>query len=171
MNIEEIETYIGKVPDFPKPGILYYDISSLLINGKAFTETVKKLCSLLNNYDFDTIAAIDARGFIFGSAVANKLNIGMVMIRKKNKLPGKTISHDYQLEYGNDTLEINVDANNKRIILIDDLLATGGTAKAAIDLIEKAGGKVKCFTSVIELNFLKGREKLKLPIESLIKYD
>ena len=170
MKIEEIESFIGKIPDFPKPGILYYDISTLIINKEAFASSLDYFEKLFTEFKFDTIAAIDARGFIFGSALANKLNLGIMMIRKKNKLPGKKISFDYDLEYGKDTLEINISVKNKKFLLIDDLLATGGTANAAVKLIEKAGGNVSCFGSLIELSFLKGRNKLSIPVQTLIKY-
>tara|TARA_B100000035_G_scaffold109223_1_gene92737 strand:+ start:278 stop:790 length:513 start_codon:yes stop_codon:yes gene_type:complete len=170
MKIEEIESFIGKIPDFPKPGILYYDISTLIINKEAFASSLDYFEKLFTEFKFDTIAAIDARGFIFGSALANKLNLGMMMIRKKNKLPGKKISLEYDLEYGKDTLEINISVKNKKFLLIDDLLATGGTANAAVKLIEKAGGNVSCFGSLIELSFLNGRNKLSIPVQTLIKY-
>ena len=170
MEIEEIESYIGKVPDYPKPGILFYDISTLIINKTVFSSTIEKLSEQISRYKFDSIAAIDARGFIFGAALSTYLKTGMIMIRKKNKLPGKTFSYEYELEYGKDILEINVDAKNKKFLLIDDLLATGGTARAAIKLIEKAGGIVCCFGAIIELSFLNGRKQLPVPIETLIKY-
>ena len=170
MKIEEIESFIGKVPDFPKPGILFYDISTLIINKEAFVSSLDRFEKLFTEFNFDAIAAIDARGFIFGSALAHKLNLGMMMIRKKNKLPGKKISFEYDLEYGKDTLEINISVKNKKFLLIDDLLATGGTANAAVKLIEKAGGKVSCFGSLIELSFLNGRNKLSVPVQTLIKY-
>ena len=170
MKIEEIESFIGKVPDFPKPGILFYDISTLIVNKEAFASSLDHFEKLFTEFNFDTIAAIDARGFIFGSALAYKLNLGMMMIRKKNKLPGDKISFDYDLEYGKDTLELNVNIKNKKFLLIDDLLATGGTADAAIRLIEKAGGNVSCFGSLIELSFLNGRNKLTVPVRTLIKY-
>ncbi len=170
MKIEEIESFIGKVPDFPKPGILYYDISTLIVNKEAFASSLDHLEKLFNEFQFDTIAAIDARGFIFGSALANKLNLGFMMIRKKNKLPGNKISFDYDLEYGKDTLEININITGKKFLIIDDLLATGGTANAAVKLIEKAGGNVSCFGSLIELSFLNGRKKLSVPVQTLIKY-
>ena len=143
MEIEEIESFIGKIPDFPKPGILFYDISTLS-NGDAFASSLDKFEKLFTEFKFDSIAAIDARGFIFGSALANKLKLGMMMIRKQNKLPGKKISFEYDLEYGKDTLEINLNIKNKKFLLIDDLLATGGTADAAVKLIEKGGGNVSC---------------------------
>ncbi len=170
MQIKEIETFISKIPDYPKPGILFYDISTLISNDQAFKASVDKLYDLIKNYKFELIAGIDARGFIFASSLAYKLNKGFVMIRKKNKLPGKTISIDYDLEYGKDTLEVNVNLKSKDILLVDDLLATGGTANAACKLLEKSGGTVTCFLSLIELDFLNGRKNINIPIETLINY-
>ncbi len=170
MKIEEIESFITKVPDFPKPGILFYDVSTLFFSKEAFASSLDQFEKLFTEFKFDTIAAIDARGFIFGSALAYKLKLGMMMIRKKNKLPGKKISFEYDLEYGKDILEINISVENKKFLLIDDLLATGGTANAAVKLIEKAGGNVSCFGSLIELSFLNGRNKLSVPVRTLIKY-
>ena len=170
MNIEKIENLINKIPDYPKPGILFYDISTLIFNKDAFSSCIDYLAEIASNYEFDHIASIDARGFIFGSALAYKLDKGLIMIRKKGKLPGKVISHTYELEYGSDTLEINVDAKEKKIALVDDLLATGGTASAAINLIEKSGGFACCFFSVIQLDFLKGFKKINIPTETLIHY-
>ena len=170
MKIEEIESFITKVPDFPKPGILFYDVSTLFFSKEAFASSLDHFEKLFTEFKFDTIAAIDARGFIFGSALAYKLKLGMMMIRKKNKLPGKKISFEYDLEYGKDILEININVENKKLLLIDDLLATGGTANAAVKLIEKAGGNVSCFGSLIELSFLDGRNKLSVPVRTLIKY-
>ena len=170
MKIEEIESFITKVPDFPKPGILFYDVSTLFFSKEAFASSLDHFEKLFTEFKFDTIAAIDARGFIIGSALAYKLKIGMMMIRKKNKLPGKKISFEYDLEYGKDILEININVENKKLLLIDDLLATGGTANAAVKLIEKAGGNVSCFGSLIELSFLNGRNKLTVPVRTLIKY-
>lgn len=170
MNIEQIESHIQKIPDHPKPGILFYDISTLIFNAQAFVSSIDHLIKSIEKFDFDKIAAIDARGFIFASAVAYKLGLGVVMIRKKNKLPGKTISHEYDLEYGTDTLEINLDVSQKKIVLIDDLLATGGTGSAAVELIKKSGGDVSCFASLIELKFLEGRKKFDVPIETIIHY-
>ena len=170
MKIEEIESFITKVPDFPKPGILFYDVSTLFFSKEAFASYLDHFEKLFTEFKFDTIAAIDARGFIFGSALAYKLKLGMMMIRKKNKLPGKKISFEYDLEYGKDILEINISVENKKFLLIDDLLATGGTANAAVKLIEKAGGNVSCFGSLIELSFLNGRNKLSVPVRTLIKY-
>ena len=170
MDIKEIETYISKVPNYPKEGILFYDISTLISNKIAFKSCINKLAELTEKYDFDLIAGIDARGFIFASTLAYKLEKGIVMIRKKNKLPGKTVSYDYDLEYGSDTLEVNINLKNKKVLLVDDLLATGGSANAAIQLIKKSKGTVSCFISVIELDFLKGRNKIESPFETLIHY-
>ena len=170
MQIKEIESYISKIPDYPKPGILFYDISTLIFNNNAFSSTIDKLIDITKNYEFDLVASIDARGFLFGSVIAHQLNKGLIMVRKKNKLPGKTISFEYELEYGTDTLEINVDAKNKKFLLVDDLLATGGTANAALELIKKAGGETSCFLSLIELTFLNGKKNISVPIKSLIQY-
>ena len=170
MEIAEIESFVTKVPDYPKPGILFYDISSLIIEKKAFYNSIELLIDLVKKYQFELIAGIDARGFIFASALAHSMKKGFVMIRKKNKLPGKKISYEYNLEYGSDKLELNVDLSNKKLILVDDLLATGGTANAATKLIKKSGGEVSCFVSLIELDFLEGRKKVEIPTESLIHY-
>ena len=170
MQIREIETFISKIPDYPKPGILFYDISTLISNNKAFKASVDGLHDLIKSYKFEMIAGIDARGFIFASSLAYKLNKGFVMIRKKNKLPGETIKIEYELEYGKDTLEVNVKLKSKKILLVDDLLATGGTASAACKLLEKSGGTVSCFMSLIELDFLDGRKNINVPIETLIHY-
>ena len=170
MEIAEIESYVSKIPDYPKPGILFYDISSLIIEKKAFYNSIELLIDLVKKYQFELIAGIDARGFIFASAIAHSMKKGFVMIRKKNKLPGKKISYEYNLEYGSDKLELNVDLSNKKLILVDDLLATGGTANAATKLIKKSDGEVYCFVSLIELDFLEGRNKSEIPTEFFIHY-
>ena len=170
MQIEQLESCISKVPDYPKPGILFYDISTLISNKDALKYSIKYLEALTKQYEYDLIAGIDARGFIFASCLAYNLNKGIVMIRKKNKLPGKVVSVEYDLEYGKDILEVNLKLQAKKIIIVDDLLATGGTANAACELVKKAGGTVSCFISLIELDFLNGREKIGVPTETLIKY-
>ena len=149
---------------------MFYDISTLIFDKNAFSSTIDKLIDIAKNYEFDLVASIDARGFLFGSVIAHQLNKGLIMVRKKNKLPGKTISFEYELEYVTDTLEINVDAKNKKFLLVDDLLATGGTANAALELIKKAGGETSCFLSLIELTFLNGKKNISVPIKSLIQY-
>ena len=159
MEIKEIESYISKIPDYPKPGILFYDISTLISNNKAFSSSIVKLINVVQNYKFDLVASIDARGFLFGSVIAYSLNKGLVMIRKKNKLPGKKISHEYELEYGRDTLEINTEAKGKSFLLVDDLLATGGTANAAIQLLKKSRRKNYLFSITNRAHFFKWKEK------------
>ena len=170
MELKEIEALINKIPDHPKPGILFYDISTLILNNEAFGESIRLMCESVSNLEIDLVAGIDARGFIFGSGMACKLNKGFVMLRKKNKLPGRTLSQEYNLEYGKDTIEINVNIENKRVLLVDDLLATGGTANAAIKLLKKSGAKVKGFSCLIELSFLNGKQELNIPFKSLIRY-
>ena len=170
MNISELQSFISEIPDYPEKGILFYDISTLINDSKAFMYSIEELASLLKKYNIDKLAAIDARGFVFGAALAQKLGLGLVMIRKKNKLPGKTFSQSYDLEYGQDTLEIKSNLSRAKFALIDDVLATGGTASAAIELIKKAGGTISCFCTLIELEFLSGRKKINVPYETLIKY-
>lgn len=170
MDLLKLESEIEKIPDYPKPGILFYDISPLLSNQEAFQFAISEMANLVAHYKINKIAAIDARGFIFGSALAIKMNLGLTLIRKKNKLPGKLISKKYQLEYGENCLEINPSYSNSNFALIDDLLATGGTSKASCDLIKQAGGTVSCFCTLIELCFLNGRKEIDVPFETLIKY-
>ena len=166
---KHIETY----PDFPKTGILFYDISSLMANAKIWHETINQFSTLVKKYNPEVLAGIESRGFIFASTIAYKLNCEVVMIRKKGKLPGKTISHTYKLEYGEDCLEIQKreDLKNKNVILIDDLLATGGTAGAAIELLQKTSVNVSAFLTLIELTNLKGRENIAVQTESLLSFD
>lgn len=170
MELKEIEAFINKIPDHPKPGILFYDISTLILNNEAFSDSLRLMCDSVSELEIDLVAGIDARGFIFASGIASKLNKGLVMLRKKDKLPGKTLSQEYNLEYGTDTIEINVNIENKSILLVDDLLATGGTANAAIKLLKKSGAKVKSFLCLIELSFLNGRKELDIPFKSFIRY-
>ena len=155
--------YIRSIPDWPKKGILFRDITPLLADTKAFSEAINALCADFNSTGIEYVAAVEARGFIFGAAVAEKLNAGFVPIRKKGKLPCKTENISYGLEYGTDTLEVHCDAVRKgaKVLMVDDLLATGGTMAAACKLIEKIGGQVAGMTFLIELGELAGREKLK----------
>jgi len=172
-KIELIKKSIRVVPDFPKKGIMFKDITTLLNNKEAFSALLDILENRYENYDLDYIAGIDARGFIFGSALAAKLKTGFVPIRKKGKLPYTTISQKYSLEYGYDEVEIHIDAfggnKNAKVLLIDDLLATGGTAGAASELIKKAGANLVEACFIIELAFLEGAKKLDVPIFSIIK--
>ena len=158
----KLEKYIRSIPDWPKEGILFRDITPLLADPRAFTAAVDTLCAGFTDAGIEYVAAVEARGFIFGAAVAERLNAGFVPIRKKGKLPSKTESITYDLEYGTDTLEVHNDAIDKgsKVLMVDDLLATGGTMAAACRLIEKIGGQIIGITFLIELTDLPGREKL-----------
>src|SRR5262245_48744345 len=169
----DLKAFIRDIPDFPKPGIIFKDITPLLGNGEAFGQTIARMAEVGRDHKVDKVIAIESRGFIFGSAVAQALGIGVVPVRKKGKLPFKTLSASYQLEYGTDTLEMHVDALGKgdRVLIVDDVLATGGTAQAVAELVRKGGGRPAASAFVIELGFLKGRHKLDgLPVVSLIQY-
>jgi len=170
MELKEIEAFINKIPDHPKPGILFYDISTLILNNEAFCESLRLMSESVSKSEIELVAGIDARGFIFASGIASKLNKGLVMLRKKGKLPGSILSQEYSLEYGKDTIEINVNIENKKVLLVDDLLATGGTANAALKLLKKSGAKVQSFLCPIELSFLNGKQGLDVPFNSLIRY-
>ena len=168
----DLKKYIRDISGFPKEGIIFKDITTLLKDGPAFVEAVNGIADEYKDKKIDTILSVEARGFIFGAAVAYKMGIGLVPVRKKGKLPHKTHSISYALEYGQDTLEIHQDAFPKgvRVLIVDDLLATGGTVSAVTGLVEKMGGVVAGIAFVIELVPLKGRDKLKgYPITSLIK--
>jgi len=170
INLEE---YIRSIPDWPKKGILFRDITPLLADPKAFAAAVDALCAGFVEGDIDYVAAVEARGFIFGAAAARKLGAGFVPIRKKNKLPFKTESITYDLEYGTDTLEVHSDAIERgaTVLMVDDLLATGGTMATACELIEKIGGQIVGITFLIELVELAGREKLGgYKIKTVISY-
>lgn len=170
----KLTDYIRTVPDFPIPGILFYDITTLIENGKAFKETIRQLAERVAPWGkVDAIAAPEARGFIFAAPMAAELEVGLIPIRKPGKLPHQTVSKSYDLEYGTNTIQMNIDAvkPGSRILLIDDLLATGGTMDACRQLIEERGGTVVGAAFVIELLFLAGREKLKLDnVATLIQY-
>jgi adenine phosphoribosyltransferase len=169
----DLKKYIETYPDFPKPGILFYDISSLMADAKTWRETIDQFSLLVKKYNPEVLAGIESRGFIFASTIGYKLGCDVIMIRKKGKLPGKTIHHSYKLEYGEDCLEIQKreTLKNKNIILIDDLLATGGTAGAAVELLQKIGANVSAFLTLIELTNLKGRNKVKVKTDSLLSFD
>jgi adenine phosphoribosyltransferase len=161
-NKINLESYIRSIPDWPKKGILFRDITPLLADPKAFAAAVNALCADFTSVYIKYVAAVEARGFIFGAAVARKLGAGFVPIRKKGKLPFKTESITYDLEYGTDTLQVHSDAVSKgaKVLMVDDLLATGGTMAAACKLIEKIGGQIVGISFLIELNELSGRDKL-----------
>ncbi|MBU0579884.1 MAG: adenine phosphoribosyltransferase [Candidatus Margulisbacteria bacterium] len=169
----KLEKFIRDIPDFPKPGIIFKDITPLLKDSKAFKNTVKQLANHFKELKPDVIVAVESRGFIFGAAVAEKIGCGFVPVRKPGKLPYKTISEEYALEYGTDKLTMHTDAiqEGQKVAIIDDLLATGGTVAATVKLIQQLKGEIIGIGFVIELDFLKGREKLKdIPIFSLIHY-
>jgi adenine phosphoribosyltransferase len=170
---ERLKQKIRDVPDFPKPGIIFKDITPLLSDVKSFQQIIDAFAKRYSDKGIDYIVAVESRGFIFGSALSYRTDTGFVPVRKKGKLPYKTESVEYSLEYGTDVIEIHQDAihQGSRILVVDDLLATGGTAKATCDLVEKSGGTVVECAFVIELAFLKGREKLKgHEVFSLIQY-
>ncbi len=168
-----IEKFIRDVPDFPKPGIVFKDITPLLGNPEGLKTTINGLASVVDPSTYDLVVGMESRGFIFGTALANQLGKGFVPVRKPGKLPYKTVRVDYELEYGTDALEIHIDAvEGKRCLMVDDLLATGGTMGAALDLVRKVGGSPVACAFVIELAFLPGREKLGgVPAHSLMKVE
>lgn len=164
-----IHNHIKVIPDFPKPGINFYDIGSLIKDPAMFRSIVSAMSDDIKAYEPDMIMCIEARGFLFGSAIALNLGVGLGMVRKKGKLPGNIFSHNYALEYGQDTIEVQADYINQgtRIVLIDDILATGGTLSASESLVEQAGANVVCSACVIELEGLNGRTALKAPFHCL----
>ncbi len=170
MNLKD---HIRSIPDFPKPGILFYDISTLLAHPKAWRETIEQMAATVKKHQPDVLAGIESRGFLLAAPLALALGTGFVMLRKQGKLPGITVRHTYALEYGTDTIEVQADAieKGKRVVLVDDLLATGGTMAAAVTLLEQVGAVVPAAACVIELTFLEGRKRLPVPVEALLKYD
>ncbi len=169
----DLTKIIRDIPDFPKEGIIFKDITTLLKNEVAFDYTLNKLYELGKNKGITKVVGIESRGFIFGGALSNKLNVGFIPIRKPGKLPAKTLKEEYSLEYGTDSIEIHEDALNSDdvVLLHDDLLATGGTMKAACNLVEKLGAKVQQISFIIELDFLNGKELLKnYEVNSLIHF-
>jgi adenine phosphoribosyltransferase len=168
-----LKALIRTVPDFPKPGILFYDITTLLKDPKGFATLIDALAQYYIDKEIDLVLGIEARGFIFGPALAYRLNAGFVPVRKPKKLPGPTARVTYDLEYGSDMLEIHVDAiePGQRVVLVDDLLATGGTMQATIKLVQQLGGEIAGLGFAIELDFLKGRDKLSdFDVFSLLHY-
>jgi adenine phosphoribosyltransferase len=172
--MDTLKHYIREIPDFPKPSILFYDITTLLKDATGFRSVIDALKQHYEGIKVDTVIGVEARGFIFAPALAYALNAGFVPVRKPKKLPGETTRITYDLEYGSDTLEIHKDAigDGHRVLIIDDLLATGGTASAVAKLVEQMGGIVAGLGFVVELTFLQGREKLQgRDVFSLIQYD
>ncbi len=167
-----LENYIAKIPNFPKKGILFYDISPLLVDPKAWSETVLQCSNLVKSMNPTILVALESRGFFLAGAVAKELKLGFVLVRKKGKLPGKIFSYSYNLEYGSDTLEIEqkIIPTNSRVVILDDLLATGGTLNACQKLISLTSSSVVGAVCILELLDLKGREKFNFPIKTLLKY-
>jgi adenine phosphoribosyltransferase len=171
--MDELKKYIREVPDFPKPGINFYDITTLLKDAEGLEMTIDAMTEQCRGMLIDTVVGIESRGFIFGAPLAYQLGTGFIPVRKPKKLPHETASVSYELEYGTDSLEIHKDAvgQGHRVLIVDDLLATGGTARAVVNLIEGLGGKVAGVHFVIELGFLKGRSKFEgYDVKSLINY-
>lgn len=171
--MKRLEEYITSINDFPKKGIIYRDVTSVLEDKKGLKLAIDSMQDLIKNIDFDVVVAPESRGFIFGMPIAYNLNKGFVPVRKPGKLPREVISQDYELEYGSSTLQMHKDAIKKgdRVVIIDDLMATGGTTQAIVKLVEKLGGKVVLICSLIELVDLKARELLKeYNIKSCVKF-
>lgn len=171
--MEDLKQCIREVPDFPKAGILFYDITTLLKDRVALRKTIDRLSWLFADRQVDKVVGIESRGFLFGAQVAYKLNAGFVPVRKPGKLPAETVHRTYELEYGSDRIEMHRDAiaSGENVLIVDDLIATGGTALATAGMVEGLGGKVVGFGFVIELEFLPGREKLAgYEVRSLIRY-
>ena len=169
MNLKE---HIRGIPDFPIPGILFYDISTIMRSNEAMEYVIDSLHDQIKDWQPEIIAGIESRGFLFATPLALKMGLPMMMIRKAGKLPGEVVSYEYDLEYGTDTIQIQSDAiqAGQKVVIIDDLLATGGTLEASIKLCQKVGGEVIGCGAVIELDFLNGRNNLSAPCKSLVNY-
>ena len=169
----DLKDHIRSIPDFPKPGILFYDISTLLAHPDAWNAALDRLSILVSEHKPDMLAGIEARGFLVAAPLASRLGLGFAMIRKEGKLPGKLVSHEYDLEYGSDTIQIQEGCvqPGQRVVILDDLLATGGTLEASVNLFKKVGAEVVGAACIIELTFLNGRDLLDIPIDTLITYD
>jgi len=169
----DLREHIRGIPDFPKPGILFYDISTLLAHGDAWAVAMTRIASLVRRAQPDVIAGVESRGFLVAAPLALKLGCGFVMLRKKGKLPGRVIGHDYSLEYGTDRIEVQegIVSPGARVVVVDDLLATGGTMAAGITLLRSVGAVVPAAAALIELSFLQGRTRLDVPFDALISYD
>jgi adenine phosphoribosyltransferase len=169
----DLKEHIRGIPDFPQPGILFYDISTLLRDADAWQVAMGRMARAVRTYQPDLVAGIESRGFLMAAPLALKLGSGFIMLRKRGKLPGATIGHDYALEYGTDRIEIQADAvkPGQRVVVVDDLLATGGTMAAGITLLRQVGAVVPAAAALIELTFLGGRARLDVPVETLVTYD
>ena len=169
MNLKD---HIRSIPDFPKPGILFYDISTLLAHADAWAATVDQLAAVVEPWRPTKLVGIESRGFLTAAPLALRLGLGFIMVRKRGKLPGPVIQHEYALEYGADVIEIQADAvqPGDRLVVLDDLLATGGTMEATVSLLRSQGAVVPGVACIIELTFLNGRTRLDCPVETLIQY-
>lgn len=169
----DLRDHIRSIPDFPKPGVLFRDISTLLRHAHAWQTAMERLANAVRPYQPDLLAGIESRGFLVSAPLALKLGCGFLMLRKKGKLPGLTVGYDYALEYGTDRVEVQADAvaPGQRVVIVDDLLATGGTMSAGITLLRHVGATVPAAAALIELSFLNGRSRLDVPFESLITFD
>ncbi|MBS1814107.1 MAG: adenine phosphoribosyltransferase [Acidobacteria bacterium] len=174
INCEPLKALVRTVPDFPKPGILFYDITTLLKDKAGFAQMIDALAAHYIDKDVDLVLGIEARGFIFGPAMAYRLNAGFVPVRKPRKLPAEVAKVTYDLEYGSDSLEIHLDAiqPGQRVVIVDDLLATGGTMQATVQLVKQLGGEIAGLAFAVELDFLKGRQKFsEYDVFSLLHYN
>jgi len=169
----DLKDHIRGIADFPKPGILFYDISTLLRHADAWQVAMDRMAELIRPHRPDLLAGVESRGFLIAAPLALKLSCGFIMLRKRGKLPGPTMGFDYALEYGSDRIEIQADAvaPNQRVVVVDDLLATGGTMSAGIALLRHVGAVVPAAAALIELSFLGGRARVPVPMETLIAYD
>ena len=169
----DLKDHIRAIPDFPKPGILFYDISTLLQDADAWQVAMGRMAKAVRAYQPDLLAGVESRGFLIAAPLALKLGCGFIMLRKRGKLPGETTALDYALEYGSNRIEMQSDAvqPGQRVVVVDDLLATGGTMAAGIELLRNAGAHVPAAAALIELTFLGGRKRLDVPFESLVTYD
>lgn len=170
MNFKQ---HIRSVPDFPRPGILFYDISPLLANPAVWRAAVAETAKIVREYKPDVLVGIESRGFLLAAPLALEMGVGFAMVRKRGKLPGDTVEYSYDLEYGSDTIELQADAvkPGQRVAVLDDLLATGGTMAAAVNLVRRMGGDVVGAAFLVELTFLEGRAKLDVPATALMRYD
>jgi len=169
----DLKDHIRGIPDFPKPGVLFYDISTLLRDADAWQVAMGRMAKTVRAYQPDLLSGLESRGFLIAAPLALKLGCGFVMLRKRGKLPGETVGLNYALEYGTDRLEIQADAvePGQRVVIVDDLLATGGTMSAGIALLRQVGAVVPAAAALIELTFLNGRARLDVPCEALVAYD
>jgi len=172
--MDNLRKLIREVPDFPKPGINFYDITTLLLDPEGLENTIDALTEKCRGMNIDTVIGVESRGFIFGAPLAYQLGVGFIPVRKPKKLPAEKVSISYDLEYGQDMLEMHKDAvgEGHNVLIVDDLLATGGTARAVVDLVESVGGNVAGLLFVVELDFLKGRSKFEgYNVQSLVNYN